>query len=177
MKKKRIILRNPNFSRPWQFVLEPLKGYLILAQKQFYNPIKFSGAWNFGTESKFNIKVIDIVKNESATGIKNVTVNEPYFEGHFPSSPVLPGVLQIESMAQTAAVLVAKSLDISDSSALVLLTTIDNAKFRRPVTPGDVMSLSITVQKMRNKIWKFEGEVIVNSQKMSECEFSAMMRI
>ena len=122
-------------------------------------------------------KVINIVKNESATGIKNVTVNEPYFEGHFPSSPVLPGVLQIESMAQTAAVLVAKSLDIADSSALVLLTTIDNAKFRRPVTPGDVMSLSITVQKMRNKLWKFGGEVIVNSQKMSECEFSAMMRI
>jgi 3-hydroxyacyl-[acyl-carrier-protein] dehydratase len=122
-------------------------------------------------------KVIDIAKNESAIGIKNVTVNEPYFPGHFPSTPVVPGVLQIESLAQTAAVLVAKSLNISDSSALVLLTTIDNAKFRRPVTPGDVMSLSITVQKMRNKIWKFKGEVIVNSQKMSECEFSAMMRI
>ena len=122
-------------------------------------------------------KVIDIVKNESAIGIKNVTVNEPYFPGHFPSAPVVPGVLQIESLAQTAAVLVAKSLNISDSSPLVLLTTIDNAKFRRPVTPGDVMSLSITVQKMRNKIWKFKGEVIVNFQKMSECEFSAMMRI
>ena len=122
-------------------------------------------------------KVIDIVKNESAIGIKNVTVNEPYFPGHFPTTPVVPGVLQIESLAQTAAVLVAKSLNISDSSALVLLTTIDNAKFRRPVTPGDVMSLSITVQKIRNKIWKFKGEVIVNSQKMSECEFSAMMRI
>ena len=122
-------------------------------------------------------KVIDIAKNESAIGIKNVTVNEPYFPGHFPSTPVVPGVLQIESLAQTAAVLVAKSLNISDSSALVLLTTIDNAKFRRPVTPGDVMSLSITVQKMRNKIWKFKGEVIVNFQKMSECEFSAMMRI
>ena len=122
-------------------------------------------------------KVIDIVKNESAIGIKNVTVNEPYFPGHFPTTPVVPGVLQIESLAQTAAVLVAKSLNISDSSALVLLTTIDNAKFRRPVSPGDVMLLSITVKKMRNKIWKFEGEVIVNSQKMSECEFSAMMRI
>ena len=122
-------------------------------------------------------KVIDLVKNESATGIKNVTVNEPYFEGHFPSSPVLPGVLQIESMAQTAAVLVAKSLDIADSSALVLLTTIDNAKFRKPVTPGDVMSLYITVQKIRNKLWKFKGEVIVDSQKVSECEFSAMMRL
>ena len=98
------------------------------------------------------VKVIYIVKNESATGIKNVTVNEPYFEGHFPSSPVLPGVSQIESMAQTAAVLVAKSLDISDSSAVELLTTIDNAKFRRPVTPGDSMALSVPVKKMRNKL-------------------------
>ena len=122
-------------------------------------------------------KVIDIVKNQSATGIKNVSVNEPYFTGHFPSSPVVPGVLQIESMAQTAAVLVAKSLNVSESTALVLLTTIDKAKFRKPVVPGDVMLLAISVQKMRNKLWKFKGEVIVDSQKVSECEFSAMMRI
>ena len=122
-------------------------------------------------------KVIDIVKNESATGVKNVTVNEPYFPGHFPSSSVVPGVLQIESMAQTAAVLVAKSLDISNPNALVLLTTIDNAKFRKPVIPGDVMSLFISVRKIRNKLWKFNGQVIVDSQKVSECEFSAMMRI
>ena len=122
-------------------------------------------------------KVIDIKKNESATGIKNVTVNEPYFTGHFPILSVVPGVLQIESLAQTAAVLVAKSLDISDPSALVLLTTIDNAKFRQPVVPGDVMVLSVSVRKMRNKLWKFRGEVIVDTQKVSECEFSAMMRI
>ena len=122
-------------------------------------------------------KVIDIVKNDSATGIKNVTVNEPYFPGHFPSSPVVPGVLQIESMAQTAAVLVAKSLNISNANALVLLTTIDNAKFRKPVIPGDVMSLVISVKRIRNKLWKFGGLVIVESQKVSECEFSAMMRI
>ena len=122
-------------------------------------------------------KVIDIVKNQSATGVKNVTVNEPYFNGHFPSSPVVPGVLQIESMAQTAAVLVAKSLNVSDSTALVLLTTIDKAKFRKPVVPGDVMLLAISVQKMRNNLWKFKGEVIVDSQKVSECEFSAMMRL
>ncbi len=122
-------------------------------------------------------KVINIVKNESATGIKNVTVNEPYFTGHFPSSPVVPGVLQIESMAQTAAVLVAKSLNISDTTALVLLTTIDKAKFRKPVVPGDVMLLAISVQKMRNKLWKFKGEVIVGSQRVSECEFSAMMGV
>ena len=117
-------------------------------------------------------KVVNIVKNQSATGIKNVTVNEPYFTGHFPSSPVVPGVLQIESMAQTAAVLVAKSLNISDTTALVLLTTIDKAKFRKPVVPGDVMLLAISVQKMRNKLWKFKGEVIVDSQRVSECEFS-----
>ena len=122
-------------------------------------------------------KVIDIVKNESAIGVKNVTVNEPYFPGHFPSSPVVPGVLQIESMAQTAAVLVAKSLNISNSNALVLLTTIDNAKFRKPVIPGDVMSLVISVKRIRNKLWKFGGQVIVKSQKVSECEFSAMMKI
>ena len=122
-------------------------------------------------------KVIDIVKNQSATGVKNVTINEPYFPGHFPSSPVVPGVLQIESMAQTAAVLVAKSLNISDPSALVLLTTIDNAKFRKPVIPGDVMNLVISVKRMRNKLWKFEGQVIVDSQRVYECEFSAMMRI
>ena len=122
-------------------------------------------------------KVIDIVKNQSATGIKNVTVNEPYFTGHFPSSAVVPGVLQIGSMAQTAAVLVAKSLNVSDSTALVLLTTIDKAKFRKPVVPGDVMLLTISVQKMRNNLWKFKGEVIVDLQKVSECEFSAMMRL
>ena len=122
-------------------------------------------------------KVTDIVKNESATGVKNVTINEPYFPGHFPSSSVVPGVLQIESMAQTAAVLVAKSLSISDSNALVLLTTIDNAKFRKPVIPGDVMSLVISVKRIRNKLWKFYGKVIVDSQRVSECEFSAMMRI
>ena len=122
-------------------------------------------------------KVIDIKKNESATGIKNVTVNEPFFPGHFPTLSVVPGVLQIESLAQTAAVLVAKSLDISDPSALVLLTTIDNAKFRKPVAPGDVMALSVSVKKIRNKLWKFRGEVIVDKQIVSECEFSAMMRI
>ncbi len=122
-------------------------------------------------------KVIDLVKNQSATGIKNVSVNEPYFTGHFPSSPVVPGVLQIESMAQTAAVLVAKSLNLSDTTALVLLTTIEKAKFRKPVVPGDVMLLAISVQKMRNKLWKFRGEVIVDSQRVSECEFSAMMRV
>ena len=116
-------------------------------------------------------KVTDIVKNESATGVKNVTVNEPYFLGHFPSSSVVPGVLQVESMAQTAAVLVAKSLNFSESNALVLLTTIDNAKFRKPVIPGDVMSLVISVKRIRNKLWKFYGQVIVTLKESLSVSF------
>ena len=121
-------------------------------------------------------KVIDIQANIAATGVKNITVNEPYFEGHFPVSPVVPGVLQVESLAQTAAVLVGKSLDLENSGALVYLTTIENAKFRRLVVPGDIMHLVVTVIKKRQKIWKFKGEVYVADKKVSECEFTAMMQ-
>ena len=121
-------------------------------------------------------KVIDIQANVEATGVKNVTVNEPYFEGHFPVAPVLPGVLQVEFLAQTAAVLVGKSLDLENSGALVYLTTIENAKFRRLVVPGDIMHLVVTVIKKRQKIWKFKGEVHVAEKKVSECELTAMMQ-
>ena len=110
-------------------------------------------------------KVIDILKNESAIGIKNVTVNEPYFTGHFPTLSVVPGVLQIESLAQTAAVLVAKSLDISDPSALVLLTTIDNAKFRKPVVPGDQLIISCELLSIkRQRFGKVKGEAHVEGK-------------
>ncbi len=121
-------------------------------------------------------KVINIRVNIEATGIKNVTINEPYFEGHFPISPIVPGVLQVESLAQTAAVLVAKSLNLKSSRSLVYLTTIESAKFRRLVVPGDIMDLKVSVIKKRQKIWKFKGEVHVSDQKMSECEFTAMMQ-
>ena len=121
-------------------------------------------------------KVVDIQANVEAIGIKNVTVNEPYFEGHFPVSPVVPGVLQVESLAQTAAVLVIKSLDLENSGSLVYLTTIENTKFRRLVVPGDIMRLRVTVLKKRQKIWKFKGEVNVEEKKVSECEFTAMMQ-
>ena len=120
-------------------------------------------------------KVIGIEKQLKAIGIKNVTVNEPYFTGHFPKTPVVPGVLQIESLAQTAAVLVAKSLKLEDSGALVFLTTIDKAKFRKPIVPGDIMALHVSVLRIRNKLWRFKGQVFVDSQRVSECEFSAMM--
>ena len=121
-------------------------------------------------------KVVDIQANVEAIGIKNVTVNEPYFEGHFPVSPVVPGVLQVESLAQTAAVLVIKSLDLENSGSLVYLTTIENTKFRRLVVPGDIMRLRVTVLKKRQKIWKFKGEVYVEGKKVSQCEFTAMMQ-
>ena len=121
-------------------------------------------------------KVINIEDSFVATGIKNVTINEPYFEGHFPVSPVVPGVLQVESLAQTAAVLVGKSLDAKNSGSLVYLTTVENAKFRKLVVPGDVMNLKVLVVKKRQKIWKFKGEVYVDEQKVSECEFTAMMQ-
>ena len=121
-------------------------------------------------------KVIDIQVNAEATGIKNVTINEPYFDGHFPTSPIVPGVLQVESLAQTAAVLVGKSLYLESSKSLVYLTTVENAKFRRLVVPGDIMHLKVVVIKKRQKIWKFKGEVYVSDQKMSECEFTAMMQ-
>ena len=121
-------------------------------------------------------KVIDIEVNAEATGIKNVTINEPYFDGHFPISPIVPGVLQVESLAQTAAVLVGKSLYLESSKSLVYLTTVENAKFRRLVVPGDIMHLKVVVIKKRQKIWKFKGEVYVSDQKMSECEFTAMMQ-
>ena len=120
-------------------------------------------------------KVINIQENIEATGIKNVTINEPFFQGHFPSAPIFPGVLQIESLAQTAAVLVAKSLDLKDSGSLVYLTTVESAKFRRLVVPGDIMELRVLAVKIRTKIWKFKGEVYVKDQKMSECDFTAMM--
>ena len=121
-------------------------------------------------------KVIDIQVNAEATGIKNVTINEPYFDGHFPISPIVPGVLQVESLAQTAAVLVGKSLYLESSKSLVYLTTVENAKFRRLVVPGDIMHLKVVVIKKRQKIWKFKGEVYVSDKKMSECEFTAMMQ-
>jgi 3-hydroxyacyl-[acyl-carrier-protein] dehydratase len=121
-------------------------------------------------------KVINIVENSEATGLKNVTINEPFFQGHFPAAPIVPGVLQIESLAQTAAVLVAKSMDLKDSGSLVYLTTIESAKFRQLVVPGDTMQLKIAVKRIRQKIWKFSGEVYVQDKKKSECEFTAMMQ-
>jgi 3-hydroxyacyl-[acyl-carrier-protein] dehydratase len=117
----------------------------------------------------------DIRLGESAVGIKNVTVNEPHFQGHFPSRPVMPGVTIVEAMAQTAAVLVVRTLDLIDSGVLVYFMTIDKTKFRKVVQPGDRLELHVTVLRGRGKVWKFRGEGRVDGQIVAEAEYSAMI--
>ncbi|WP_116132032.1 3-hydroxyacyl-ACP dehydratase FabZ [Tropicimonas sp. IMCC34043] len=121
-------------------------------------------------------RVIDIVPDKSAVGIKNVTFNEPHFQGHFPSHPVMPGVLVIEAMAQTGAVLIGASRGI-ERELMIYFATVDKAKFRRPVVPGDVLELYITVKRAGARIGKFEGRAMVRGELAAEAEFSAMMQM
>ena len=122
-------------------------------------------------------RVEDIVANESAVGIKMVTVNEPHFQGHFPTTPIMPGVTIVEAMAQTSAVMVALSLDLVGKDALVYFMGIDGVKFRRKVGPGDVLELSVSVirGKPGGKVWKFAGRAEVEGELACEAEFTAMM--
>jgi 3-hydroxyacyl-[acyl-carrier-protein] dehydratase len=120
-------------------------------------------------------KVKDVVKGESATGIKCVTMNEPHFQGHFPGHPIMPGVLIIEAMAQTSAVLVVATLDGETAGKLVYFTSIDGAKFRRPVVPGDVLEIKTTVLKNRGPLWKFQVTALVDGEKATEATISAMI--
>ena len=120
-------------------------------------------------------KVIDMVPHERVVGLKNVTFNEPFFQGHFPGAPVMPGVLIIESMAQTAAIMVVKSLELQGQGKLVYFMTIDNTKFRKPVVPGDTMHIHVTTVKTRGPVWKFAGEAKVDGVLVAEAEFSAMI--
>lgn len=119
--------------------------------------------------------VVDIVPGESAVGIKNVTINEPQFQGHFPQRPVMPGVLIVEAMAQTAAVLVMQSLGAEVEGKLVYFMSIDNCRFRRPVGPGDVMHLHVSKERAKGKVWKFRGTVYVDEILCSEASFMAML--
>jgi 3-hydroxyacyl-[acyl-carrier-protein] dehydratase len=120
-------------------------------------------------------RVEDIVVRESATGIKNVTINEPFFAGHFPVRPVMPGVLIIEAMAQTAAVLVVETLGKEALGKLVYFMTIDNARFRRPVVPGDQVKLFVSIQRNRGNVWKFNGIAKVGDVTVAEATYSAMI--
>jgi len=120
-------------------------------------------------------KVVDMVANERATGIKNVSINESFFRGHFPARPVMPGVLIIEAMAQTAAVLVVHTLGPASEGKLVYFMSVDNARFRRPVFPGDRLDVHVTKQRHRGNVWKFEGRAKVGDNLMAEAVFAAMI--
>ena len=120
-------------------------------------------------------KVVDIDTDKSATGIKNVTCNEPHFQGHFPGTPIMPGVTIIEAMAQTAAVLVGVHMELADKDFLIYFMNIDSAKFRRKVVPGDVLKLHVTTKRGGDKIWKFEGRAEVDGELACSAEFTAML--
>ena len=113
--------------------------------------------------------------NKSAIGVKNVSIGEPFFEGHFPGNPIMPGVLIVEAMAQTAGALVVESLSLHGSGSLVYFMSIEKAKFRKLVLPGDILKLHVEVVKARTKVWKFEGQARVNDELVAESEFTAMM--
>jgi 3-hydroxyacyl-[acyl-carrier-protein] dehydratase len=120
-------------------------------------------------------KVVDIIPDVSATGIKNVSINEPFFQGHFPRQPVMPGVLIIESMAQTAAVLVVETLEGAAAGKLVYFMTVDDARFRRPVFPGDRLDVKVSKLRNRGQVWKFRGEAFADGVLKAEATFSAMI--
>ena len=117
-------------------------------------------------------RIVEMEPNVRAVGIKNVTVNEPFFQGHFPGNPIMPGVLIVEAMAQLAGVL-AFSSGMQGSS--VYFMSIEKAKFRRPVVPGDQVKLEIKVLQQRGNVWRFSGQALVDEKVVSESEFTAMV--
>ena len=124
-------------------------------------------------------KVFEIDGLKSATGIKNVTFNEPFFQGHFPGAPIMPGVTMIEALAQTAAVMVGVSLGLADKNLLIYFLGIDNCKFRRKVVPGDRLELKVEVLrgKIGSKVWKFSGVASVDGEIAAQADFNAMMEL
>ncbi len=120
-------------------------------------------------------KLTEIVPGESAVGFKTVGFNEPHFQGHFPGHPVMPGVLIVEAMAQTAGALVMHTLGLSSASRIVYFLTIDKARFRRPVRPGDLLRMPVKALRRRGPVWRFMGEAYVGDTLCAEAEYSAMI--
>lgn len=116
----------------------------------------------------------DYKAGESLTGIKCVTINEPFFPGHFPGNPVMPGVLVVEALAQVGALLMSKTWDIDISKTTIFFMSVDGARFRLPVRPGDVLKLHVDVVRIRAPVVKFTGKALVNGKLAAECEFAAM---
>ncbi|MDB5430355.1 MAG: fabZ [Caulobacter sp.] len=113
--------------------------------------------------------------HQSIIGVKCVTVNEPFFQGHFPGYPVMPGVLIVEAMAQTGAVLMSKSLDVDTAGKTIFFMSLDNCRFRSPVRPGDVLKMHVEVVRARAKLFKFKGQAFVEGKAVAEAEFAAML--
>ena len=122
-------------------------------------------------------RVRDVVVNTSCVGVKNVTFNEPQFQGHFPGMPILPGVMIIEAMAQTAGVLVGLSMDLVDKHANVFFMGVEGAKFRRKVVPGDVLELHVRALRGGGRVWKFEGRGMVAGDLACEAVYTAMFEV
>jgi 3-hydroxyacyl-[acyl-carrier-protein] dehydratase len=120
-------------------------------------------------------RVVEVVRDQSAIGIKNVSVNESFFAGHFPNHPVMPGVLIIESMAQTAAVLVVETLGPEAAGKVVYFMSIEGAKFRRPVVPGDQLRIHVTKERNRGNVWKFNAVARVDGTSVAEATYAAMI--
>lgn len=115
------------------------------------------------------------VANTSIVGIKNVTFNEPFFEGHFPGNPVMPGVLIVEAIAQSGAVLMSKTLEVDATGKTILFVSLDNCRFRQPVRPGDQLRMHVQIIKHRGGLFKFQGKAMVDDKIAAEVEFAAML--
>lgn len=121
-------------------------------------------------------KIIEMDADNYGIGVKNVTINEPFFQGHFPGNPIMPGVLQIEGMAQTAAVICMLAHNINqDSNLNIFFMTIDKARFRKPVIPGDIIYYYLKKIRQRSSVWKYKGEAYVQGSLIAEAEISAMI--
>jgi 3-hydroxyacyl-[acyl-carrier-protein] dehydratase len=117
-------------------------------------------------------RIIDLQPKEKAVGIKNVTINEPFFQGHFPNYPIMPGVLIVEAMAQVGGIL---ALHAGSKKHTVYFMSIEKAKFRKPVVPGDQLRFEVNILQQRNSVWKFSGEAYVEDKLVAEAEFTAMV--
>jgi 3-hydroxyacyl-[acyl-carrier-protein] dehydratase len=120
-------------------------------------------------------RLVDIVPNESAVGVKNVTINEPFFQGHFPTRPIMPGVLIVEAMAQAAGCLVVHSMGLKGKNRLVYFMSIENARFRKPVVPGDQLRVYVVRERNRANVWRFRGEAKVDGSLVAEATYTAMI--
>ena len=120
-------------------------------------------------------RVVELKRDVSCVGIKNVTINEQFFQGHFPRQPVMPGVLIVEAMAQTAGILVVETLEGAAAGKLVYFMSIDEARFRKPVVPGDTLRIHVAKLRNRGNVWKFSGEARVEGTLVAQAQFAAMI--